>query len=67
VSRFFFAIITYKYEAFSRFIFHAYSSFYAQENRGICGVMLESNMGEYVIYMKCEFIPCINLVYYILT
>jgi hypothetical protein len=27
-------------------IFHAHSSFYAQENRGICGVMLESNVGE---------------------
>jgi hypothetical protein len=44
-----------------------YSSFYAKENRGICGVMLESNVGVYVIYMQCEFIPCINLLYYILT
>jgi hypothetical protein len=24
--------------------------------------MLESNVGVYVIYMQCEFIPCINLV-----
>jgi hypothetical protein len=44
-----------------------YSSFYAKENRGICGVMLESNVGVYVIYMQCEFIPCINLLYCILT
>jgi hypothetical protein len=29
--------------------------------------MLESNVGVYVIYMQCEFIPCINLVFYILT
>jgi hypothetical protein len=63
----FFAIITCKYEVFSIFIFHAHSSFYAQENRGICGVMLESNVGVYVIYMQCEVIPCINFVYYILT
>jgi hypothetical protein len=28
--------------------FHAHSSFYAKENRGICGVMLESNVGVVV-------------------
>jgi hypothetical protein len=31
---------------------HAHSSFYAQENRGICGVMLESNVG--VIVSLCD-------------
>jgi hypothetical protein len=29
-------------------IFHAHSFFYAQKNRGICGVMLESNVGVIV-------------------
>jgi hypothetical protein len=33
-------------------IFHAHSSFYAQKNRGICGVMLESNVG--VIVSLCD-------------
>jgi len=28
----------------------------ALENRDICGVMLESNVGVYLIYMQCEFI-----------
>jgi hypothetical protein len=32
--------------------FHAHCSFYAQENRGICGVMLESNVG--VIVSLCD-------------
>jgi hypothetical protein len=63
----FFVIITCKYEAFSRLNFYAHSSFYAQENRGICGVMLESNVGVYVIHIQCEFIPCINLIFYILS
>jgi hypothetical protein len=31
-------------------IFHAHNSFYAQENRGICEEMLESNVG-----VMCEF------------
>jgi hypothetical protein len=44
-----------------------YSSFCANENRGICVVMLESNVGVYVIYMQYEFIPYISLLYYILT
>jgi hypothetical protein len=48
----FFATITCKYEAFCRFIFHAHSSFYAQENRGICGVMLESYVA--VIVSLCD-------------
>jgi hypothetical protein len=31
-------------------IFYTHGSFYSQENRGICGVMLESNVG-----VMCEF------------
>jgi hypothetical protein len=31
------------------------------KNSGIYGVILESNVGVYVIYMQCEFIPGINL------
>jgi hypothetical protein len=32
--------------------FYAGSSFYAQENRGICGVMLEGNVG--IIVSLCH-------------
>jgi hypothetical protein len=35
-----------------KFFMHIYSSFYAQKNRGICGVLLESNVG--VIMSLCD-------------
>ena len=43
-----------KYE--EMFLIVAMAMIMALEKRDICGVMLESNVRVYLIYMQCEFI-----------